>query len=112
MSRQELNELAVSLASDQAALAEQRNFEIRGGPRRQAKADHGRPLLTAADKVLIAIVYLRQICSQRVLSEMLEISQPPIGQAVTETGKLLAAHKLKIDPTVPRFTSAGALRDL
>ncbi|MEV5889505.1 hypothetical protein AB0L76_08990 [Nonomuraea fuscirosea] len=42
---------------------------------------------------------------------MLEISQLPIGQAVTETGKLLAAHKLKIDPTVLRFTSAGALRD-
>lgn len=111
MSRQELNELAASLISDQAALAEQRNFEIRGGPRRQAKANHGRPLLTDADKVLIAIVYLRQICSQRVLSEMLEISQPPIGQAVTETGKLLAARKLKIDPTVLRFTSAGALRD-
>ncbi|MEV4478078.1 ISAzo13 family transposase, partial [Nonomuraea sp. NPDC049504] len=76
MSRQELNELTASLAPDQAALAEQRNFEIRGGPRQQAKANHGRPLLTDADKVLIAIVYLRQICSQRVLSEMLEISQP------------------------------------
>ncbi|MEV0238079.1 ISAzo13 family transposase [Nonomuraea sp. NPDC050786] len=111
MSREELNELAVSLVSGQAALAEQRNFEIRGGPRRQAKANHGRPLLTDADKVLIAIVYLRQICSQRVLSEMLEISQPPIGQAVTETGKLLASRKLKIEPTVLRFTSAGALRD-
>ncbi|MFI6990856.1 ISAzo13 family transposase [Nonomuraea wenchangensis] len=111
MSRQELNELTASLAPDQAALAEQRNFEIRGGPRQQAKANHGRPLLTDADKVLIAIVYLRQICSQRVLSEMLEISQPPIGQAVPETGKLLAARKLKIEPTVLRFTSAGALRD-
>ncbi|GAA3113087.1 hypothetical protein GCM10020001_113540 [Nonomuraea salmonea] len=111
MSRQELNELTASLAPDQAALAEQRNFEIRGGPRQQAKANHGRPLLTDADKVLIAIVYLRQICSQRVLSEMLEISQPSIGQAVTETGKLLAARKLSINPTVLRFTSAGALRD-
>jgi transposase len=111
MSRQELEELATSLAPEQAALAEQRNFEIRGGPRRQAKADHGRPLLTAADKVLIAVVYLRQICSQTVLSEMLEISQPPIGQAVTETGKLLAARKLKIEPTVLRFTNVSALRD-
>ncbi|GAA2899948.1 hypothetical protein GCM10020220_106780 [Nonomuraea rubra] len=111
MSRQELNELAACLAPGQAALAEQRNFEIRGGPRRQAKANHGRPLLTDADKTLIAIVYLRQICSQRVLSEMLEISQPPIGQAITETGKLLAARKLTIKPTVLRFTSAGALRD-
>jgi biotin operon repressor len=41
---------------------------------------------------------------------MLEISQPPIGQAIAETGKLLAAHRHTIAPTVLRFTSADALR--
>ncbi len=101
----------IEQAPEQAALAEQRNFEIRGGPRRKAKANHGRPLLTTADKALIAVVCLRQICSQTVLSEMLEISQPPIGQAVTETGKRPAARKLKIEPTVLRFTNVRALRE-
>jgi transposase len=110
MSRDELNELAAALAPAQAARAEQRYFEQRGGPRRKAKANHGRPLLTDANKVLLTIVYQRQICSQTVLSETLEISQPPIGQAIAETGKLLAARRHAIAPTVLRFTSADALR--
>ncbi|MDT5115396.1 MAG: hypothetical protein QOE30_1135 [Mycobacterium sp.] len=109
MRRAELNELAAALAPAQAARAEQRYFQQRGGPRRKAKANHGRPLLTDANKVLLTIVYQRQICSQTVLSEILEISQPPIGQAITETAKLLTASGQTIAPTVLRFTSADAL---
>ncbi|GLX03046.1 hypothetical protein Misp02_71320 [Microtetraspora sp. NBRC 16547] len=74
MSRQTLAELATTLAPAQAARAEQRYFEQRGGPRRQAKGNHGRPLLSDADKVVLTIVYLRQVCSQRVLSEMVEVN--------------------------------------
>ena len=109
MSRAELNELAAALAPAQAARAEQRYFQQRGGPRRKAKASHGRPLLTDANKILLTIVYQRQICSQTVLSEILEISQPPIGQAITETAKLLTARGHTIAPTVLRFTSADPL---
>lgn len=111
MSRGDLDELAASLAPAQAARAEQRYFEQRGGRRRQVKGSHGRPLLTDADRVLIAVVYLRQVCSQLVLSELLEVSTGPIAAAVVETGKLLARRKHGIEPTVLRFTSAAALRD-
>uniref|UniRef100_UPI003F6841B3 ISAzo13-like element transposase-related protein n=1 Tax=Streptomyces fildesensis TaxID=375757 RepID=UPI003F6841B3 len=110
MSRGNLKELAASLAPAQAARAEQRYFEQRGGRRRQVKGSHGRPLLTDADRVLIAVVYLRQVCSQVVLSELLEVSTGPIAAAVVETGKLLAKRKHGIEPTVLRFTSATALR--
>ncbi|WP_406431915.1 ISAzo13 family transposase [Streptomyces sp. NBC_01589] len=110
MTREELAVLAADLAPAQAARAEQRFFEQRGGPRRKAKGKHGRSLLTNADQVLIAVVYLRQICSQLVLSEMLEVSTGPIAAAITETGKLLTARRHRIDPTVLRFTSANALR--
>lgn len=68
-------------------------------------------MLTDADRVLIAVVYLRQVCSQLVLSELLEVSTGPIAAAVVETGKLLARRKHGIEPTVLRFTSAAALRD-
>ncbi|MEU8269385.1 ISAzo13 family transposase [Sphaerisporangium sp. NPDC049002] len=110
MSRQALGELATSLAPAQAARAEQRYFQQRGGPRRQAKGNHGRPLLSDADKVLLTVVYQRQICSQRVLSEMIEVNTYSIGMAIAETAKLLAEHKHTTNPTVLRFTSVAALR--
>jgi hypothetical protein len=111
MSRGMLDQLAADLGLAQAARAEQRFFEQRGGPRRQAKGSHGRPLLTDAAKVVITVVYQRQVCSQLVLSEMLEISEYPIGKAITETGRLLAERKHAIVPTVLRFTTANELRD-
>jgi hypothetical protein len=111
MSRDTLDQLAADLGAAQAARAEQRFFEQRGGPRRQAKGSHGRPLLTDAAKILITVVYQRQVCSQLVLSEMLEISEYPIGKAITETGRLLAERKHAIVPTVLRFTTASTLRD-
>jgi hypothetical protein len=111
MSRGELDALTADLAPAQAARAEQRFFEQRGGARRKAKGKHGRSLLTGADQVLIAVVYLRQICSQLVLSEMLEVSTGPIATAISETGRLLNERRHRIEPTVLRFTSAGALRD-
>jgi transposase len=110
MSRDTLDELAADLRPAQAARAEQRFFEQRGGPRRQAKGSHGRPLLTDAAKVLITVVYQRQACSQAVLSQMLEVNEYSIGKAITETGKLLAERKHPIAPIVLRFTTASALR--
>jgi transposase len=111
MSGEELTNLNAALAPAQAARAEQRYFQQRGGRRRQAKGNHGRPLLTDADKVLLTVIYQRQICSRRVLSEILEISQPPIGQAITETSSLLVEGKHTVTPTVLRFTSVEALRN-
>jgi hypothetical protein len=111
MSRDTLDQLAAGLGPVQAARAEQRFFEQRGGPRRQAKGRHGRPLLTDAAKILITVVYQRQACSQLVLSEMLEVNECSIGKAITETGRLLAGRKHTIAPAVLRFTSASALRD-
>jgi Rhodopirellula transposase DDE domain len=65
MAASELGALARRLAPLQAAQAEQRKYHQRGGPRRQAKADHCRPLLPDAGRVLITVIYLRQVCSQR-----------------------------------------------
>jgi hypothetical protein len=110
MSREELAALTAAMAPAQAPGAEPRCYEQRGGPRRRARGSHGRPLLTDAARTLITVIYQRQICSQQVLAEMLEISQYPVGQAITETSKILAGRKHAITPAVLRFSSTAALR--
>ena len=49
-------------------------------------------LLSDADRVLVTVVYLRQICSQNVLSDLLGINANSIGQAIAETRQLLTEH--------------------
>ncbi len=62
MPNHELRQLCDRLAPAQAAVAEQRKYLQRGGARRKQRGDHGRPLLTPADKVLITVAYLRRVC--------------------------------------------------
>jgi len=111
MRRHDLDALTARLASAQAAQTEQRCYQQRGGPRRKAAGAHGRPLLSDADHVLITIVYLRQICSQKVLSELLEVNPFSVGQAIAETRQLLDEHRHTVIPTTLRFTSQQALLD-
>jgi hypothetical protein len=105
----QLSALTGKLAPFQAAQAEQRYYRQRGGPRRQAAGNHGRPLLADADRVLITVVYLRQACSQKVLSEMLEVNPTSIGKAIAETRQLLDEQLCTIEATTLRFTTAQAL---
>jgi transposase len=111
MSRAELAALAQQLASAQEAQTAQRRFEQRGGQRRRAPGAGSTGLLTAADRVLITIVYLRQICSQNVLSDLLGINTNSIGQALAETRQLLTEHHRTIPATTLRFTTASALTE-
>jgi hypothetical protein len=111
MNRHELNELAAGLAPAQAAQTVQRRYEQRGGQRRRAPGAGGSALLTDAARVVITVVYLRQICSQYVLSQLLEVNPNSIGQAIAETRKLLDEHGLAVSPTTLRFTTANALTD-
>jgi Rhodopirellula transposase DDE domain len=106
----DLAELATVLAPAQAAQAAQRRFEQRGGQRRRAPGAGSTGLLTDADRVLITVVYLRQICSMNVLSDLLGVNANSIGQAIAETRQLLTEHGRVIAPTTLRFASADALR--
>jgi transposase len=103
MPRQELDALADRLAPAQAAAREQRCYQQRGGPRRQTPGAHGRPILSDRDRLLVAVVYLRQVCSQQVLADLLGVTQPVIGPAVKETRRLLAAQQHTITPTALRL---------
>jgi hypothetical protein len=103
MPRQELDALADRLAPAQAAAREQRCYQQRGGPRRHTPGAHGRPILSDRDRLLVAVVYLRQVCSQQVLADLLGVTQPVIGPAVKETRRLLAEQQHTITPTALRL---------
>jgi Rhodopirellula transposase DDE domain len=109
MRRDELAALAHALAPAQDAQAAQRRFEQRGGQRRRAPGAGSTGLLAPADRVLITIIYLRQICSQNVLSELLGINPNTIGQVIAETRQLLNEQRHTILPTTLRFTTTATL---
>ena len=111
MTRQELDTLAARLAPAQAAQTEQRCYQQRRGRRRNAPGAGSRPLLGDADRILITIIYLRQVCSQQVLSELLEVNPTSIGQAIAATRRLLEEHRHTVVPTVLRFTRAQEVVD-
>ena len=109
MTRPELAHLATTLALAQAAQTEQRCYQQRGARRRRAPGAGARPLLTDADHMLITVLYLRQICSQKVISELLGMNAFSISQAITRTRHLLDDHGHTIQATTLRFTTATAL---
>ncbi|WP_329581902.1 ISAzo13 family transposase [Kitasatospora sp. NBC_01250] len=110
MNSRELEVLQAQLAPAQAARTEQRRYVLRGG-RRVATTGRSRALLSDADEVLITVVYLRQVCPQKVLCDLLGINPVTIGQAIKATRQLLDEQKISITPTVVRyFTRAEDLR--
>jgi hypothetical protein len=110
MSSDELNALRSRLAPAQQARTEQHRYVLRGG-RRVATAGRSRALLSDSDEVLITLIYLRQVCPQKVLCDLLGINPVTIGQAIKATRQLLDEEKISITPTVVRyFTRAEDLR--
>jgi len=109
MPRSQLDELVTRLAPARAAQTAQRCYARRGGRRRNAPGAGVRPLLTDTDRVVLTLVYLRQHCSQKVLSELLEINPHSIGEAIADTRQLFDEHGHTISPTTVRFTTVAAL---
>jgi len=111
MSASQLTALVEKLAPAQQAQGAQRRFEQRGGPRRRARGAGSTRILTPADAVLITVVYQRQVCSQKVLGELLGLSDTPIGLLISETRQLLGENDIQINPATLRFKTASELRN-
>ena len=111
MSSGRLAALAEHLAPAQQAQAAQRRFEQRGGPRRRTRGAGSKRIFTPADAVLITVVYQRQVCSQKILGELLGVSDMTVGMIISETRQLLVENDIAIDPAPLRFTTAAQLRD-
>lgn len=110
MSTTELDALRTRLAPAQAARSEQHRYVLRGG-RRVATTGRSRSLLRDADEVLLTVLYLWQVCPQKVLCDLLGINPVTIGQAIKATRQLIDEQRISITPTVVRyFTRAEDLR--
>jgi hypothetical protein len=67
--------------------------------------------LTPADQVLITVVYLRRVCPQKVLVELLGTNPVTIGQAIKQTRLLMDDQNITVSQTPHYFSHAQGLRD-
>ncbi len=56
--------------------------------------EHGRPLLSNADRILITVIYLRRVCSRKVLVDLLAINAVTIGKVIGEIRALMDAQRM------------------
>ncbi|MGH3277351.1 MAG: ISAzo13 family transposase, partial [Streptosporangiaceae bacterium] len=68
-----------------------------------------RPRLTHADRVLATVPYLRNLCTQAVLAELLAVDRSKITEAVRETRPLIAGYGHDITPATARFPAPADL---
>jgi hypothetical protein len=106
----DLRQLAALLAPGQAARTQQRYAEQRGGRARRAAGKlRGRPLFDDAARLLLTLIYQRQICSMTVLADLLEVTQTCIGSLVHETREVLEDHRYSPTIAPMRFATAHDL---
>jgi Rhodopirellula transposase DDE domain len=110
MSTAQLRQLAATLAPAQAAWAQQRYSEQRGGRARRATGNpRARPLSGDAARLLLTLLYQRQVCSMNVLADLLEVTATCIGDLVKQTREILEDHGHDPGVAPVRFATADAL---
>ena len=93
MTAAQLQQLTATLAPGQAARAQQRYSEQRGGRARRATGNpRARPLFDDAARLLLTLLYQRQVCSMNALADLLEVTATCIGDLVKETREILEDH--------------------
>jgi hypothetical protein len=110
MTAAQLEQLTAALAPLQAARAQQRYSQQRVGRARRATGNiRARPLFDDAARLLLTLLYQRQVCSMNVLADLLEVTATCIGDLVKETREIIEDHGP--DPGVApiRFTTCNAL---
>jgi hypothetical protein len=98
------------LAPLQAARAQERYSEQRGGRARRATGNQrSKPLFDDPTRVMLTLLYQRQVCSMKLLADMLEVTPECIGQLVGETRRVLEDHRHQPGYASTRFTTATEL---
>ena len=105
-----LARLCAAMAPLQAARAQQRYSQQRGGRARRATGNvRGRPLFDDAARLLLTLLYQRQVCSMNVLADLLEVTATCIGDLVKETREILEDHGHDPGVAPVRFSTRDAL---
>ncbi|MFJ2034377.1 ISAzo13 family transposase [Streptosporangium sp. NPDC087985] len=106
----QLERLAARLAPAQAARTQERHSEQRSGRARRAT---GRlrvtPLFDDAARLLLTLLYQRQVCSMKVLADLLEVTDVCISDLVRETRRVLEDDSYHPGVTPVRFGTSAAL---
>ncbi|MFG2481134.1 ISAzo13 family transposase [Streptomyces fagopyri] len=111
LSSTELVHLCTELAPLQAARAQERYSEQRGGRARRATGNlrGSKPLFDGMARVMLTLLYQRQVCSMKLMADMLEVTPNCIGQLVAETRRVLEDHGHQPGYAPTRFTTAAQL---
>ena len=111
MNSAELARLCAALAPLQAARAQQRHSQQRGGRARRATGKlRVKPLFNDRARVLLTLLYQRQACSMNVLADLLEVTATCIADLVHQTREALEDHGHLTGTAAIRFPTAQALR--
>jgi hypothetical protein len=110
ISTAQLQQLTGTLAPAQAAQTQQRYSQQRGGRARRATGNpRARPLFDDAARLLLTLLYQRQVCSMNVLADLLEVTATCIGDLVKQTREVLEDHGHDPGVAPVRFGTAQAL---
>jgi len=90
LSRPRLHDLTSRLAPRQAAQAERLSYQRRGGLRQPTgRGGVFHQKISNAERVLLAILYQRHLCTMDVLASLLDVCRSSVGNAIRETLPLL-----------------------
>ena len=104
LNQKQLSLLRSALAPLQAARSHERYSEQRGGRARRATGNlRAKPLFDDAARVLLTLLYQRQVCSLTVLGDLLETTGVCIGDLVKETRRVLEDHGHQPGTAAVRF---------
>jgi hypothetical protein len=107
LNHDQLARLCEVLAPAQAARSQERYSEQRGGRARRATGNQrAKPLFDDPTRVLLTLLYQRQVCSLNVLGDLLEVTGVCIGDLVKETRRILEDHNHLPGTAAVRFTTA------
>lgn len=103
MPEPELDALIDQLAPNFDQLREQKRLQQRGGVRIRARGAWAKDKLTATDRVLATVLYLRKLGTRDLLAQLFGVNGSTLTRAVHQIQPLLAEHGYTIPPSTARF---------
>jgi hypothetical protein len=110
LSRPGLQDLTRRLAPLQAAQAKRLGYQRRGGPRQpNARGGVFHHKISNGERVLLAILYQRGLCTMDVLASLLSVCRSSVGNAIRETRPLLGQAGHVPTPATARYRTGSDL---
>jgi hypothetical protein len=110
LSRPRLQDLTRQLAPLQAAQAERLGYQRRGGLRQPtARGGIFHQKISNGERVLLAILYQRRLCTMDVLASLLGVCRSSVGNAIRETVPLLHQAGQVPTPATARYRTGNDL---